>query len=454
MTALVKRCALYTRVSTDQQASGEDNSLVSQQRRLRLALKQRTEASEGKEIWREIECFVEQGSAASTKNRPQYGQLLANVISGKYDVVLVTEISRVSRSSSDFCQFIETLDSSKVRFVSLTQDFDTTKPDGNLVIHILVLLAQFERQMVSQRTKANMHSRASVGLHNGGGRPYGYISNPDRSGHLIIVEKEAKTVKMIYEKYIELGSCRELVNLLRKQGYVRPAFETKKGGHKRKEKPWNLNTITHLLTNRLYIGEREINKNSKEKNDKGENNKYQIVKGVWSPIIDKDLFDRVQHHLKINGRGGYRPKSERDHVYLLAGLLTCAHCQTHLNGSLGKGGRTYYRHPPGRTKEGCPLAKNVPSDKMDDLVMKHFDTLANEPGLLDAIVESAKKMSGDRVPYWKARSKLVRRNSQKYQVRHMRSCVLLGKLMTNRQSILLNLGSKNYRRPSEESKMT
>jgi len=160
----------YLRVSTDRQVQVFEGSLDTQKYRLQEFVKNRNKESKG---WGEvIEFYVDEGLSAGTDKRPQYRQLLADVRSGKINLILVADISRLSRSVHDFSVLLRELEQFNASFLSMKEQFDTTTPAGRLMINMVVNMAQFEREQTSERVSINFNSRALRGFVNGGPTPY------------------------------------------------------------------------------------------------------------------------------------------------------------------------------------------------------------------------------------------------------------------------------------------
>jgi site-specific DNA recombinase len=279
------RCAVYTRVSTEEQAR-EGYSLAAQEERLRSHAK-----NQG---WAVYKLYVDDGYSAGSKNRPALKRLLFDASLKRFDVVLVYKIDRLSRSLKDLIDIVAELNQFDVGFKSCTELIDTTQPEGRLMFHQFGSFAQYERELIGQRTRFGMIKRLKQGLWNGI-PPYGYRIV---GGKLVVEPKEADLVKKIFRWYLQqnmgvVAISREL-NRLR----VRP----------RKAEHWKGTRIHKMITNPLYAGFVRWG---------GE-----MAKGTHEPIIEKDIFDIVQATLH---QRNHKSRQLRGPNYL-SGLVKCDLC--------------------------------------------------------------------------------------------------------------------------------
>ena len=278
-------CAIYTRVSTEEQAK-EGYSLSAQEERLRAHAK-----SQG---WPTYKVYVDDGYSAGSRNRPALKRLLLDGSLKRFDTVLVYKIDRLSRSLKDLIEIVAELNKYGVGFKSCTELIDTTRPEGRLMFHQFGSFAQYEREMISQRTKFGMMKRLRQGLWNGQA-PYGYKIV---KGKLVINRKEADLVRMIFDLYLKknmgvVSISRELNRL-----EIKP----------RKGKMWKGNTIHNIITNPIYAGYVRWG---------GE-----MAEGSHKSIIEKEIFDCAQETLK---QRNHQSRKLRTPNYL-TGLVRCGKC--------------------------------------------------------------------------------------------------------------------------------
>ena len=193
------KVGIYVRVSTEEQAQVADGSIDSQQHRIKsyIDIKLHQDKNWGKVI----ETYIDDGYSAGSTNRPAYQRLIRDLKIGKISLILVADLSRLSRNISDFSHFYNELGKYKASFLSIKEQFDTSTPIGEMMVFNMINLAQFERKQTSERISMNFHSRAMRGLANGGRPLLGYDSDPTNPGKKIV--NEAELVKRIFEMYDE-----------------------------------------------------------------------------------------------------------------------------------------------------------------------------------------------------------------------------------------------------------
>ena len=291
------RCAIYTRVSTDVGLDQNFNSLDAQYEGATAYI--RSQAHAGWAVLRRR--YDDGGFSGGSTNRPALQQLLADVRSGRIDIIVVYKVDRLTRSLADFAKLVELFDAHAVSFVSVTQQFNTTTSMGRLTLNVLLSFAQFEREVTSERIRDKIAASKRKGLWVGGVVPLGYQAK-DRT--ITVVESEAKTVRHIYRRYLELGSLNMLLSDLRASGVttkVRPlATGQTIGGI-----PFTRGPLAYLLRNRFYIGEVKF--------------KGDILAGGQPAILDRTLFDAVQARLDEQRNNRTTTRSASDSV--LMGLI-------------------------------------------------------------------------------------------------------------------------------------
>ena len=211
-----KRCAIYTRKSTDEGLDQEYNSLEAQ-RDSALAFID----SQRHEGWIALDDGYDDGGfSGGNANRPSLKRLLVDVEEGRVDVVVVYKIDRLSRSLSDFAKIVDLFDANGVTFVSVTQQFNTTTSMGRLTLNILLSFAQFEREVTGERIRDKIAASKARGMWMGGTPPLGY-DVIDRK--LVVNASEAALVRDIFARYAETGSAAQLVRELQIEGHTTKA---------------------------------------------------------------------------------------------------------------------------------------------------------------------------------------------------------------------------------------
>jgi site-specific DNA recombinase len=212
-TVKTVRCAIYTRVSTDHGLEQDFNSLDAQHDAAQAYIRSQAHAG-----WTLIRSRYDDGgySGGSTE-RPALQRLLADVRTGKVDVIVVYKVDRLTRSLADFAKLVELFDGHGASFVSVTQQFNTTTSMGRLTLNVLLSFAQFEREVTSERIRDKIAASKRKGLWVGGIAPLGYETK-DRK--IVVVEDEAERVRTIFRLYLKLGSLNLLMADLRERGIV------------------------------------------------------------------------------------------------------------------------------------------------------------------------------------------------------------------------------------------
>jgi len=291
------RCAIYTRVSTDQGLDQEFNSLDAQYDASSAYIKSQAHAG-----WTLIKARYDDGGySGRSTDRPDLQRLLDDIRARKIDVIVVYKVDRLTRSLADFAKLVELFDAHGVSFVSVTQQFNTTTSMGRLTLNVLLSFAQFEREVTSERIRDKIAASKRKGIWVGGPLPLGYDM---KDGKIVIVEEEAEQVRLIFRRYLELSGVNALVRDLRERD-MRTKTRLLATGGVRGGVPFERGTLFYLLRNRFYIG---------EVNYKGE-----ILPGEQRPIMERALFDTVQQKLTDQWTTRSSIRNAGDH--LLTGLL-------------------------------------------------------------------------------------------------------------------------------------
>jgi site-specific DNA recombinase len=297
-----------------------------------------------------VEHFSDVGFTGANTERPALARMMANIRSGRLDVVVVYKIDRLTRSPRDFYQLIELFEEHHVSFISVTERFDTSTPAGRLLRNIMLTFAQFERELTSERTRDKMMERAQKGMWNGGMTPFGYTSvNKQLMPH----PEHADTVRAIFRDYM---NARPLADIKRQFGIS--------GGH-----------IATILRNPIYAG--KIRYAGK------------TTKGSHEALISCEDFELVQT-LHKNAKRWKKPFS--DHVF--AGLVICDECGSHMTPTYTnkrKNGRTvryrYYRCTSTYKKDwACCSTKMVSAERFDEVVLSDVERMAMDRQYVENLV--------------------------------------------------------------------
>src|ERR1700682_1507529 len=291
------RCAIYTRKSTEHGLEQEFNSLDAQREACEAYIK--SQASQG---WKALsQHYNDPAYSGGNLDRPALKKLLADIESGKIDVVVVYKIDRLTRSLAHFAKLVEAFDAKSISFVAVTQQFNTTTSMGRLTLNVLLSFAQFERELSSERVRDKIAASRRKGKWTGGTVPLGYDAKDKK---LVINKSEAETVRYIFKRYLELQYFSKLVDDLDRGGIVTQRRNTKIAKYNGAI-PFTYGPLAYVLKNRIYLGEMH------------HGGKW--FKAEHAAIVDRSTFDRVQELLAANSKGRKVKRSESG--ALLAGKL-------------------------------------------------------------------------------------------------------------------------------------
>jgi site-specific DNA recombinase len=301
------RCAIYTRKSTDEGLQQEFNSLDAQREAAEAFIQ-----SQRHEGWQLVpDRYDDGGFSGGDMDRPALKRLLAAIEGQQVDCVVVYKVDRLSRSLLDFARIVESFDRHGVSFVSVTQQFNTTTSLGRLTLNILLSFAQFEREIISERTRDKMCAARRKGKWVGGHPVLGYDID-SRGGKLIVSEGEARQVRKIFDLYLEHEALLPVLQELERRKWRMKRWTTK-DGLTRGGKPFTKGALHGLLTNVIYTGKVD--------------HKGTIYAGEHEAIISSTVWEQAQKTLRRNGRASGAPTRNR-YGALLRGLLYCVPCGT------------------------------------------------------------------------------------------------------------------------------
>ena len=357
------RCAVYTRKSSEEGLDMEFNSLDAQRESCQAYV-----ASQKAEGWVAVnDRYDDGGFSGGNLDRPALKRLLVDIEEGLVDIVVVYKIDRLSRSLMDFAKLVEVFDRKGVTFVSVTQSFNTTTSMGRLTLNVLLSFAQFEREVIGERIRDKFAASRKKGMWMGGFVPLGYrVEN--RKLH--VEESEAATVRMIFERFVKVGSATVLTRMLAEERVT-----TRSG------KPIDKGFLYKLLNNRVYIGE-AVHKGTS-------------YPGEHEAIIGKTLWDKVHSIMQE------RPRTRAAHTRaqtpaLLKGLIFGptgrAMSPTHTR----KGGRLYryyvsqtvLKHGP----EACPV-RRVAAAEIEAAVMEQLRGILRSPEIVVGTWRAAREQN-------------------------------------------------------------
>ncbi len=372
------RCAIYTRKSTEDGLEQDFNTLHAQRESGEAYI-----ASQKAEGWVCLpKLYDDGGFTGGNMERPALKRLLADIEAGEIDCVVVYKVDRLSRSLLDFSRLMEVFDRREVSFVSVTQQFNTTHSMGRLTLNILLSFAQFEREIISERTRDKIAAARRKGKWAGGRPVLGYDLVPHPGGSKLEVNaEEAEQVRAIFERYLERKSVLQVVRLCARRGWTTKRW-TSKAGKPQGGSVLDKGRVWALLRNPVYIGKVRHHEN--------------IFDGEHEAIIDQDTFDRVQAQLALNGSAG-GSATRNKHGALLKGLVRCTACGCAMvhhfaTKGTGKSKRRYRYYVCLRAqKEGwatCP-GPSLPATDLEKFVLEQIRSVVTHDAAVNTVTQRA-----------------------------------------------------------------
>lgn len=355
-----KRCAIYCRKSVEEGLEQEFNSLDAQR-----------EAGEAYILSQKANGWVclpehydDGGYSGGNMKRPALQKLLKDCETGLVDIIVVYKIDRLSRSICDFADLSKKFDEWGMQFVSVTQEINTATPSGRMMLNILVTFSQYEREITAQRISDKMSASRKKGIWVGGTVPFGYVA---KNKKLVIHEEDAKTVRHIFQRFIETQSPKLIAHELNLAGK-----RTKKG------KVWNTSHIYRILNNHTYNGEVKYKEN--------------VCKGEQERIVSAEVWERTRKILAANSP--IKDCSRRmETVAPLKGILKCGHCGGAMMPAYGrKNGRHYHYYlcckDSKRAESQCPV-RQLPPGEIEEVVKTQLKKIMEHPAVLSALADTA-----------------------------------------------------------------
>ncbi|MCM8789977.1 MAG: recombinase family protein [Candidatus Omnitrophica bacterium] len=324
------------------------------------------------------------GFTGANIDRPALQKLIADIKDGQIDCVVVYKVDRLSRSLLDFVQLLELFEKHNVAFVSVTQAFNTNTSMGRLTLNILLSFAQFEREIISERTRDKMAAARKKGKWIGGRPILGYDLDRDNRS-LIINPKEAQLVREIFELYIKEKSLLSVAKILNKGGILTKKYVTK-AGKTFGGIPFKNTQVRFIIKNVLYTG---------KVNYKGE-----LYSGLHEAIIDENTFNKAQEILAEN-RIERKPSKNEKVTGLLNNILHCKACNTIMCHTYTSKGNIKYRyyvcmHAQKHGSETCPT-RSVSAPAIEDSVVECLRKIAIDSERQKETVESLNKQLNEEI---------------------------------------------------------
>ena len=300
-----KKAALYVRVSTRYQV--DKDSLPFQRKKLKEYCK-----------FLGLDKFVifeDDGYSAKNTDRPHFQEMMSRVRDGEFSHLIVWKVDRVSRNLLDFAAMYQELKDHKVTFISMNEQFDTSTAIGEAMLKIILIFAELERNMTSERVTGIMLDRAEQGLWNGARMPIGYRWNPETKFPEPDPE-EVKTVQFIFEEYERVRSSVKITRYLNSH-----QIASKRGGQ------WTTKLIHDIIRNPFYIGTYRYNLRESGRGPLKPESEWIVREDNHPGIIDKELFSRCNAIMDENGTK--RDTSDlraRKYIHTFSGRLVCGKC--------------------------------------------------------------------------------------------------------------------------------
>jgi site-specific DNA recombinase len=351
------RCAIYTRKSTEEGLDQDFNSLEAQRESAEAFIQSQRHLG-----WTLVaQRYDDGGFTGGNLERPGLKRLLDDVDAQRIQCVVVYKVDRLSRSLLDFARLIDRFEKRSVSFVSVTQQFHTTTSLGRLTLNILLSFAQFEREIIGERTRDKMSAARRKGKWTGGIPVLGYDVDP-RGRALVVNPKEAQRVREIFRLYEDRHSVTAVLEELTRRRWTTKSW-TAKNGSRHAGRPFTKGTLMRLLTNAVYLGKVE--------------HKGALYEGAHAAIVEPEMWENVNGEVRAHRRGENRgARTPQDG--LLKGLLYCASCARPMALTYtAHGGRRYryYVCWAGRKKNGSGCAgKFLAARALEDSVIEQVQS--------------------------------------------------------------------------------
>ena len=385
-----KRVALYARVSTQEQTKGQFPSCDSQIEEL--------EAFAASKGWQVVATIKDEGHRAGTLQRPGLANLRYLVASQQVDAVACTWYNRLI-GSRDFYVLDKEFKAGDVAFVTIHDPTDRSTASGRLLESMLVTIKTFENEQIAEKVRTKMRQRAEKGLWNGGPVPFAFNRDFERKAIHPDVEK-TRILQQMFRVYIESRSDFKVRDWLQEHHIPSPTGKPS----------WVVGAIRAILTNRLYIGEIEVSRRNKGKNDVPDLESYRIAKAPFDPLIPKDLFERAQAIRRENaqlspncvGKPRFYGHNRCGRVYMLQGALLCGVCghamtphYTYHKPGKERKKEAYFHYyvcaPQIRSSQKTPHKNRVSAKIAEGWMLETVQELVESSGLLEQCLESARQ---------------------------------------------------------------
>ena len=372
------KVGIYIRLSRDD-GNLESDSIVSQRSLLNQYVNENN--------YKIIEEYVDDGFTGTNFDRPAFKKMIKDIELGKINMIITKDMSRLGRDYIGTGELIEKyFPNNNIRYIAINDGIDTFIDNtNNDIAPFKAIMNDMYAKDISKKVKTSLHSRMKEGLYVSGRCPFGYMKDPNNKNHLIINEKQASVVKLIFDLALKGNTYHFIAQELTKRKIKTPAsyynyvWNTK--CISQEYGVWVDTTIKAILTNRIYVGDAVQGKTKKinyklKKTVKKNPNDYIIVENTHEAIIDKDTFNYVQTLLPKNVK---RPEKKR--FYLFDGLLYCGDCKHRIT--------IRYQNKTGRSYTICDYYRTYSKYHVCTTHTNNYEVL--ESIILDNIVSVCKK---------------------------------------------------------------
>jgi site-specific DNA recombinase len=369
------RSAVYTRKSSEEGLELAFNSLDAQREACAAYID-----SQRHEGWLALDDRYDDGGySGGTLERPALQRLIRDIEAGRVDTVVCYKIDRLSRSLTDFARLVDVFERNRVTFVSVTQSFCTTTSMGRLTLNILLSFAQFERELAGERIRDKFAASRRKGIFMGGHPPLGYDV---RDRRLMVNPTEADLVRLIFRRFLDLGSALLLIRELKAGGHRTKSWTTQAGTF-REGRPLDKGTLYKILRNPVYIGLAT--------------HRGQAYPGEHEPIVDRATWNRVHEVLATNAKRRGNEARARTPAPL-RGLMRCTHCSAAMTPThTRRRGRLYrYYVCLGASRRGhdtCPV-RSIAASEVEGLVLGQVRRLLASPELVARTITAVRRENG------------------------------------------------------------
>ncbi|MBI3553248.1 MAG: recombinase family protein [Elusimicrobia bacterium] len=376
----IVRAAIYTRISNEEKARSESNSLEAQREICEHYIEVQQEKG-----WKFSSLYEDPGYSGKDMNRPAMQRLIADARAGKIDAIVTYKLDRLSRSLKDTYTFLELLKAQNVAFASATQSIDTSNSTGLLMVNILASFAQFEREIGVERTAARMASRAEKGRWNGGWYPMGYDYDKEKK-MLVVSSGQSQFIRRIFQMTCEGFKPAEIKNKLNSQGFRTSArMVVRRNGQAKQvgQQKFDEDHVVNIVRNPVYKGFVK--------------HKDKIYPGQHKAIVDEVLWAKA--NAALNSKSPRILKHKDEHVHLLKGLLHCGECGYGMTpypaGKKDKDGNPYLYysciaiHPEGKDSK-CKV-RALSAREIENAIKDALRKIGDNKQLLEKMIQESNR---------------------------------------------------------------